>query len=232
MLPWRPVKDSSSGMSGLAIIDMSSPNRQDKAEKLVHAMETVGFAYLDNIPGFNKKVEAELFKTVKRFYSLPLEERLQYAPKRWNKDSKGGLYKGYCPVDKANKQLLEFFLIGENVPEGEKVEDPLHKATPMPWHDVEFCKVTNLHFLCMYETAIDVLRLTALGLGLDEHVFDDRFMPKSLSTLKLLRYSPLDKSADLSFRTTDDHTDAGFVTLLSHLNTKVSSTSATKWILG
>ena len=84
----------------------------------------------------------------------------------------------------------------------------------------------------MYETAIDVLRLTALGLGLDEHVFDDRFMPKSLSTLKLLRYPPLDKSADLSFRTTDDHTDAGFVTLLSHLNTKVSSTSATKWILG
>lgn len=206
---------STMASSGLSIIDMSSPNRQEKAEKLVKAMETIGFAYLDNVPGFNKKVEAELFKVVKRFYSLPLEERLQYAPKRWNKDSKGGLYKGYCPVDKTNKQLLEFFLIGENVPEDEKPEDPLHEATPMPLNDAEFCRVTSTHFLRMYETAIDVLRLTALGLGLDEHVFDDRFMPKSLSTLKLLRYPPLDEGTDPCFRRTDDHTDASFITLLS-----------------
>lgn len=179
-----------------------------------------------NVPGFNKEVEAELFEAVKRFNSLSLEEKLQYAPKRWNKDSKGGLFKGYCPTDVANNQLLEFFLIGQNVPEGGKVEDPLHEATPMPLHDPEFCKATE-SYLRMYETAFDILQLTALGLGLDEHVFDDRFGPRTVSTLKLLRSPPLDEGTDLSSRRTDDHTDG-----IRHSNTKVSSTLATKWILG
>lgn len=164
----------------LPIIDMSSPDRQEKAEMLVRAMETVGFAYLDNVPGYNKDKEAELLEAVQRFYSWPLEKRLRYAPKRWNKESEGNLYKGYCPCNIENDQNLEFFLIGEKVPENEKVEDPLHEATPMPLHDAEFCRVTTSHFSLMLDTAIDVLRLTALGLGLDEHVFDDSCQRHSL----------------------------------------------------
>ena len=66
----------------------------------------------------------------------------------------------------------------------------------------------------MFTTAIEVLQLTALGLGLDEHIFDDRFLPKSLSNLKLLHYPPLNEDVSLPSFRTNDHTDASFVTLL------------------
>ena len=39
------------------IIDFSSSARLATAKELTKAMETVGFVYLDNVPGFNKKVE-------------------------------------------------------------------------------------------------------------------------------------------------------------------------------
>ena len=39
----------------LPIIDFSSPNRLATAKVLTEAMETVGFVYLDNVPGFNKE---------------------------------------------------------------------------------------------------------------------------------------------------------------------------------
>ena len=65
--------------SSLPVIDMSSPNREETARKVVKAMETVGFAYLDNIQGYNKEVEAELLKASQKFFSLPLEEKLQYS---------------------------------------------------------------------------------------------------------------------------------------------------------
>ena len=88
---------------------------------------------------------------------------------------------------------LEFFLMGESLPENVKIESVLHEPTPMPSPDTTFYKVMNSHFSCMFTTAIEVLQLTALGLGLDEHIFDDRFLPKSLSNLKLLHYPPLNE---------------------------------------
>ena len=49
----------------LPIIDFSSPNRLATAKVLTEAMETVGFVYLDNVPGFNKEdilcTEQEIF---------------------------------------------------------------------------------------------------------------------------------------------------------------------------
>ena len=200
--------------SSLPVIDMSSPNREETARKVVKAMETVGFAYLDNIQGYNKEVEAELLKASQKFFSLPLEEKLQYSPKIWNDKGKGNLYRGYCPINVAHNSLLEFFLVGEPVPENEKVIDPLHEGTPMPSHDIAFCTIINSHLSCMFDAAMEILRLTALGLGFNEHVFDDRFQPKSLSNVKLLHYPPLDESASQPLFRTDDHTDASFVTLL------------------
>lgn len=72
----------------LPIIDMSNPDRQETARKLTKTMETEGFVYLDNVPGFNKQVETELLEAAQRFFSLPLEEKLRYSTKKWNKDAK------------------------------------------------------------------------------------------------------------------------------------------------
>lgn len=206
------ASDPKQDNSGLPIIDMSAPNRLETARMLIKAMETIGFVYLDNIPGYNQDKERELLEIAQQFFSLPLKDKLQYSPKRWNKEGKGGLYKGYTPF--CAKYPLEFFLMGESVPENDRIENVLHESTPMPSPDTTFYKVMNSHFSCMFNTAMEILRLTALGLGLDEHIFDDRFIPRSLSTLKLLRYPPLDEGVSLPSFRTNDHTDASFITLL------------------
>ena len=73
----------------LAVIDFSNPDRQANAKQLTEAMETVGFVYLDNVPGYNKEVEASLLEATDWFFSLPIEQKLRLSPKRWNKEAAG-----------------------------------------------------------------------------------------------------------------------------------------------
>ena len=40
-------------MESLSVVDFSSPDRKETASRIVHVMETVGFLYLDNVPGYN-----------------------------------------------------------------------------------------------------------------------------------------------------------------------------------
>ena len=51
------------------------------------------------------------------------------------------------------------------------------------------------HYYAMLHAGMEFLRLTALGLGLDEHEFDDCFVPTSVSTLRIMHY-PTYKAKD------------------------------------
>ena len=204
----------------LPIIDMSNPDRQEIARKLTKAMETEGFVYLDNVPGYNKEVESELFEAAKRFFSLPIEEKLRYSPKKWNKEAKGE-YRGYSPANPVDKDgVYEHFLMGETLPDDdpEKISgNPLYEATPMPSHDAAFCKIVNSHLSCMIDTGMEFMRLAAIGLGMGEHVFDDRFLPKSLSTLRFLHYPVVEEDQERELLL-QAHEDLSFVTLLINFN--------------
>ena len=139
----------------LPVVDLSSLDRQETAKTLIKAMETVGFVYLDNVPGYSKEAEAEFLTVAKRFFSMSLEEKLRYSPKRWNKDAKG-VYRGYAPVNAGENHNIEHFLMGETrIPERETSEtDALHEPTPMPVQDTAFCEVMNAHFSCMFDAAM------------------------------------------------------------------------------
>ena len=60
------------------------------------------------------------------------------------------------------------------------------------------------------------MRLTAIGLGLDEHIYDDHFLPKSTSSLRLLHFPALKEGK--SFLRIGGHEDASFATLLVTFN--------------
>ena len=106
-------------MESLPIIDFSSPDRLATGKELTKAMETVGFVYLDNVPGFNKEVEENLHKAASWFFSLSLDEKLRVSPKKWNPDAKG-VYRGYVPINEAEGHLREQYEMGEILP----VDDP------------------------------------------------------------------------------------------------------------
>ena len=102
----RETKNTLQSMESLPIINFSSPDRLATAKELKKAMETVGFVYLDNVPGFNKEVEENLHKAASWFFSLPLDEKLRVSPKKWNPGAKG-VYRGYIPINEAEDHLRE-----------------------------------------------------------------------------------------------------------------------------
>ena len=201
----------------LPIIDFSNPDRQDTARKLTQAMKTVGYVYLDNVEGYNKEVEAELLKVAKRFYSMPLEEKLRCSPKKWNKDAEG-VYRGYIPMAPSTEYILvERFIMGEILPDDDperKSGNPLYEPTPMPFNEITFCEVMKSHYYCMLNAGVEFLRLTATGLGLDQNIFDNKFVPKSISTLQLMHYPTHVTKEGESLLTCAAHQDKLFVTFL------------------
>jgi isopenicillin N synthase-like dioxygenase len=44
----------------------------------------------------------------------------------------------------------------------------------------------------MHETAMEILRLTAIGMGIDEHAFEPIFSDKPCSTFRIIHYPPWD----------------------------------------
>ena len=205
----------------LPVIDLSSPNREANAKHLVQAMETVGFVYLDNVPGYNIKAEEELLRACKWFFSKPLEEKLKVSPKNWNKDA-AGVYRGYMPINLQAKQLREEYQVGETLPEDDPDRNSgnyLYEASPYPEGEGadSFCSLIKSHFTVMSNAGTEFLRLCALGLGLEEHYFDRKFLPKQLSTLGLMHYPTYGDTPQQTI-TCEEHSDVSFVTLLVTFN--------------
>ena len=70
----------------------------------------------------------------------------------------------------------------------------------------------------MTDAGMEFLRLTAMGLGMDKHIFDDRFLPKPVSSLCIMHYptymnSEMTSGTDTTF-TCEEHIDTVFVTIL------------------
>jgi isopenicillin N synthase-like dioxygenase len=76
-----------------------------------------------------------------------------------------------------------------------------------------FREVTTQYHRAMTALACDLLKVIALGLGLEEDWFAD-FAKEPIATLRLLRYPPQEPDADEFARGIDAHTDFGAITLL------------------
>ena len=205
-------------MDSLPIVNLSNSDRQDTAKRLVQAMETAGFVYLDNVPGFDRDAEETLLKATSWFFSQPLEEKLRCSPKRWN-DAATGVFRGYVPIDVEKGHLREQYETGETLPDGDpdlESGNPLYEPTPWPSEGLpgsaEFRRVMAAHRVAMVNAGMEFMRLTAIGLGMDEHVFDLKFLPKSISSLRIMHY-PTYKPQKCVL-TCEEHFDSGFVTLL------------------
>lgn len=67
LLLWCPTKTMEE--QNLPVIDFSpNADRKGNAKRLAVAMESVGFVYLDNVPGYNEEVEARLHKAAQWFF--------------------------------------------------------------------------------------------------------------------------------------------------------------------
>ena len=217
----------------MPVVDMSeatvSGNRLAVAKRLVHAMETVGFLYLDGIPGYN---EDELLECVKWFFDLPLERRLEVAKKQYNPTSKQ-LYRGYFglnPEDVSYKEGYEFGLELCQDDEVVKSAFPLYEPNiwPSPATEEEKQRISKFkdtissYYKIMLDASVEFMHLLAIGLSLPDAFFDPLFLPRTLSTLRLMHYPKRQFSPPSDACTAEGevlccgaHSDAGFATLLA-----------------
>ena len=202
----------------LPVIDLSSSDRLSNAKKLNEGMATAGFVYLDNVPGFDKEREKALHKAAEWFFFLPLEEKKLVSSKKWNKEV-AGVYRGYVPINLEEGHLREQYETGGTLPEEDPdvmSGNPLYEPTPWPnenEEDIPFRQLLTAHYHAMTNAGMEFVRLTAMGLGLEEEVFARKFANKPVSSLRIMHYPTYGQSDRPTF-TCEEHIDSAFVTLL------------------
>lgn len=210
--------------AGIPIIDFSQPSQsRDKlAKEIVDALQSVGFLFLDNVVGFDREA---IERATKWFYSLPESNKYALATKSFNPQNQN-IYRGYFPADAQNSSYKEGFEISEelSVEECSRIGFPLYEKNrwPSAGEDSEWFKsVVYNHYQVMHNTALEVSRLIARGLGAAEDWFDNMFSPYPLSTLRLINYPVRPQPIPDCARDGEyilhcgGHTDTPFVTLLT-----------------
>ena len=125
-------------MQSLPVVDFSSPNREENARKLIEIMETVGFLYLDNVPGYDRCVEEELLELNKWFFNLPYNKKMEVARRMYNKTSKV-VYRGYFGLDKdysSYKEGIEFGQDETTFPGFKEDREEFIRGYPLTEHNV------------------------------------------------------------------------------------------------
>ncbi|XP_041365536.1 2-oxoglutarate-dependent dioxygenase citB-like isoform X2 [Gigantopelta aegis] len=212
----------------IPVIDLkeaeNASQRLGVAQKLVKALETDGFLFLDNVPGVDLN---KVFKNSEWFFSIPETDKSQLLKKQWNPQN-NNRYRGYSPLMSNCASYKEGFEIGaEDVEFTDPDIHPIFKE-PNVWPQAldkgdQFKADMIQLFSAMLKTGSEVMRLVAMGSGLDEMLFEKMFSPDTLSTLMLLHYPTRPDVAAAAAATAEDgtvlscyeHTDTGFVTLLA-----------------
>ena len=206
----------------LPIIDLARPDRFELAKKVVDTLENIGFLYVDNVSGLDFD---KLFESCKWFFNLPKEKKHAIMRSYWEKGNKN-IYREYFPVVEGEPSRKEGFEFGRDIDPNDPTVKPgnwFYEPSVFPDEDGTFpFKAFMLEsYEIMHNTAIEILRLAALGLGIDENAFEDIFADRPVSTFRLMHYPPWvgapSQNAlieDGKVVTTPDHTDSNFLTLL------------------
>lgn len=202
-------------MKHLPLIDLSLPEAEN-APRIHAALQKVGFLYINN-HGIPEHLQSQLTDLAQTFFALTAEEKLKIAME------KAGLaWRGYFPVKgeltSGIPDLKEGLYFGvEQEPEHPEVQQgtPLHG--PNQWPAGLPMKETVLAYMQEAKrVAEQLMRLIALGLGLEANFFADRYGAEPTELFRIFNYPapaslPGSESVTLGVH---EHTDMGFLTLL------------------
>ena len=204
----------------LEVIDMKT-EEAILVKKIYEQLSTKGFLLISNVEGFNQN---EMKKLCQEFHSLPDIEKQKLYMKSYNPEN-NNIYRGMAPFIDNDESHKEFFDMGISMNQIEKEEriNILYEKTPFP--NKAFRKRYQDNFNHRFNLGIRLMQIIALGLGKERNYFDKLFK-NTLSTFRTIYYKPrsekivkqnlLDETA-LKL-TTPDHTDSGFLTVLSTLD--------------
>jgi isopenicillin N synthase-like dioxygenase len=190
--------------------------RKVVAKEIGKACREVGFFYLASHPIPSSLIE-QVYKAMKQFFSLPLEEKRKVAMTNCPEG-----HRGYFGLLEENTDTQNQGDVKEGIDFGHELppEAPLlplrgHNQWPQSLGE-EFKAVVMQFFEAVRNLGNDLLRAFALDFDLPEDYFHHMFTP-GLMILRMLHYPPQDVNAG-SFNSKQigcgEHTDYGCITLL------------------
>lgn len=211
-----------SELTSLPAVDMTGPEEQIVSQ-IMDMCENLGFFHLKNVEGFD---EDALLADLKEFHALPDEVKHKLKQKVHNAEN-SNTYRGFIPFidnDASHKEMLDMGCDYATVSEEEK-RFPLVEETPFP-EEPEYAHIKQKllgHYEFRLQLALRLIEYIAIGLGKDRYFFKPWFETMSLSTFRTIKYLPRSQStvssSELSSAeyqlVTPEHTDSGFLTLLT-----------------
>ena len=212
----------------LPIIDYSKrySEREKIAAQVVDALENTGFMFIDNVDDLDYD---GLFKACKWFFDKPIEFKRTVMRQFWNPENRN-IYRGYFPVTEGEPSRKEGFEFARDIPENDTSvaeNNWFYEKSSWPEEDgsFPFKEFLQKTYELLHTTALEILKLTAIGLGIDEHSFEEIFSYRPCSTFRLMHYPPWDGAPPQNAVTEDGkvvitpaHTDSNFLTLLTRFD--------------
>jgi isopenicillin N synthase-like dioxygenase len=224
----RTLRYPDAVMTGIPVIDLSAARpggdsaRRDVARQIDAACSEIGFFTLVG-HGVPEATIADLRAAAHAFFAQRPEDKLRAChPVR-------GTNRGYHPAggealstsmdEAAPPDLKEFFHVGPVAVS----DDPYYTSGPgrqhflpniWPAYPGGFERAATVYYRTMSGLIVDLMRLTALALGLPQTFFDDK-VDRSIGTMRLNYYPAPTASPRAGQLRAGAHTDYGGFTILS-----------------
>ncbi|KAK4391638.1 2-oxoglutarate-Fe(II) type oxidoreductase hxnY [Sesamum angolense] len=177
-----------------------------------------GFFYVIN-HGIDKKFMDEVFSQSKKFFSLPMEEKMKLLRNEKNRGYTPVFDEHLDPVNQIHGDYKEGYYIGIEVPEDDSdSQKPFCGPNKWPCADIlpTWRETMEKYHEEALEVARKVSRLIALALELNFDYFDHpEMLGKPIATLRLLHYEDRTSEPDKGIFGAGAHSDFGLITLLA-----------------
>ncbi|KAJ4895064.1 2-oxoglutarate (2OG) and Fe(II)-dependent oxygenase superfamily protein [Raphanus sativus] len=211
------LQDPTMQVPSLNCIDLADHDLHRSVVSLKQACLDSGFFYVIN-HGINEEFMEDVFEQSKKFFALPLEEKMKVL--------RNEKHRGYTPVldeildpeNQVNGDHKEGYYIGIEVPKDDPDYDkPFYGPNPWPDSDVlpQWRETMEKYHQEALRVSKDIGRLLALALDLDANYFDTpEMLGKPIATMRLLHYQGVSDPSQ-GIYACGAHSDYGMMTLLA-----------------
>jgi isopenicillin N synthase-like dioxygenase len=220
-------EDNEHGITRLAVIDMSDPDRHRLAQRLHTICTNHGFFFLTG-HGIDGALQRQALNQTRQLFDLPLGKKLALVDHE--------LSRGYTGMQEETLDIAHqtvgdakegFYLAKDVSKDDEKCYNPAKLRGPNQWPDPDdlpdFEAAMSAYFQQLSAVAFRLVQLLALSLNLDEHHFDAAFT-EPMAALRLLHYNAgIENSQKIVINENNGavgiygcgaHSDYGMITLL------------------
>ena len=204
-------------------IRLDETDTEKVVKELRAACVDVGFFYIEG-HGIAPELLEDVFRASKELFALPVEEKKALSDPVMSRGYTAMQEETLDPSKQRIGDTKEGFYIGKDVPKDSEEYNPAKLAGPNMWpseslspsmEDCDGFKETmNRYRAACSRVGLEVVRMLAQAIGLDDAHFFDQAFSNPIATTRLLHYADHKSDPEDGVFACGAHTDYGMITLL------------------